>query len=1303
MMSAYEPALAAPGQATADAAGSALFPHSSASAGTAVPAWFDSAFYLAQNPDVAASGAAPYPHFRAHGWRQFRNPSTTFDLWWYWAWHLGSDLSIDPAAHYEQHGRDAGLHTGHPPGERLEAYRKTAFNVATLALFKRLEADAATFARIAANLARMEQWDLADMFAVRACALEPGSASHQALLAGILFRRGGWRRAIEPLRKATALEPGRADWLHDLGHASERLDWLDEAVDAYAKALQLEPDRFDTLYRLGNVHAKRGEQQAAAAAHTRLEALDPEVAALGVGALHQRNGDWVAARDAYAQRLRTLPADAALHHAHGFALEMLLDWEAAAEAYAHALALDDSDDRHHYRLACVLERQERHAEAAAGYAHALERGDPDPDRYYRLGLCLFRAGRLEAAIDAWRGCLAGEDAVLPSVPGDDAGREARLARLQEALSRCIHDADAHFELGTIRERQGELPEAAAAYRQAALRRSEFSARDHYRLGLVLARLGQTQAACEAFVETRLYKRDFSHLPQPQTADIKFEYAEFLDTLAIAPRTVLYESNHGNSINCNPLAVFRQARRRFAGAGWLHVWVVRSGTAVPEELATMADVVLVRHGSSAYLRHLASAGWLVNNTTFPPYFVRRVEQRYLNTWHGTPIKSLGRDVHGSLFDHRNVSRNLLQVTHLAVQNRHTHETLLRSNDVAAVYGGRIAETGHARVDFLVSAGADARAAIRRRLGVAEGVPLVLYAPTYRGEVHTPSFDDGVLAAAVAALSRHPVALVFNAHPFVARQLAGKLPEGVLSIPPGMDITELLAAVDVLVTDYSSILFDFLPTRRPVVLYAPDLERYRAERGMYLPLESLPARLCRDRAGLEAAMGEALAGAVAPGKAAAATLAAYCPRDDGNAAERAVAFFFDDASEAEVPNPRPARTNLLFHAGNFNTNGVTTSFTRLVSQLDPERFSSTVVVDPWNLESYPQRLDRYAELPDGVQRWARMSYPVGCLEDQWLHNRLGTPAVAGERAQRRLALFFQREYRRQFGDARIDAAIDFAGYTPFWTALFGQGRPAGTRAIAYLHNDMQQEIRTRLPSLRKVFEQYRHCDALVSVSASLHRINAENLAACAGVDRHPFTHADNCIDPARIRRDADAALPDDLLQWRGSRSALLGTVGRLSPEKGHARLVDAFAALHAEDPGLGLVIAGEGAERAALLEQVGRLGLDDAVRLTGALDNPFPLIREMDLFVLSSFYEGQAIVLLEALALGTPALSTDVPGPSSVLAGGAGILVENSTAGLIEGMRRWLQERPPAPAWDAEAYRDRALAQFAAIVGHHRTER
>ncbi|UNK57281.1 CDP-glycerol glycerophosphotransferase family protein [Pseudoxanthomonas daejeonensis] len=1265
-----------------------------------VPAWFDAAFYQAQNPDVAGGANAAWRHFRSDGWREFRNPSAGFDLWWYQAAHLEGDHRRDPVAHYLGSGHAAGLETTLASGERLDVARKTQFNLRTLALLDGLQASGAVFARIAGNLAQLRLWDVADMFAVRACELQPEVAAHHALLGAIVAKRNGWRRVVTAMRAATTLEDGRADWFQALGLACERLGWLDDAAGAYASALALDGGDADTHYRLGRVEEQRGRIDAAEACYARVMATDPEVAMLGIGLRHEREKDWAGAERAYRLRLAdpTHAANARLHSAHGYLLETLYRWEEAADAYANALALEPEQAGWHYRRGWMLERLERPAEAAMAYACALACRE-DADWRYRQGTCLHAAGETDAAIDAWLRCVPEELRFAPPSGVDDAAR--RNALLGDLQARTT-DPHLHFELGLACERLGLHAEAAAAYRAGIDRHDAHAPRWSFRLGVVLHRAGLGAEACHAFLATRLFRRDFDIVPEAPavegqaapTRDIKLEYAEFIETLPVRDEVVLYESFHGDSVSCNPLAVFRAARERLAGRGLLHVWAVKPHAAIPEDLAAMPDVVFVQHGSPLYARYLATAGWLVNNNTFMPYFVRRPEQRYLNTWHGTPLKKLGIDIPGALFDHKNALRNLLQATHVAMPNAFTRKTLLASMQVEDVIGARIADTGQARIDLMLGADAEARARLKARLGLAADAKVILYAPTWRGSLDGASLDAALVSEAIARLAGHGARVLFSGHHMVARTL-GPLPDGAMAVPAGMDITELMSVVDVLVTDYSSILFDFLPSGRPVLLYVPDLEQYRRERGLYLDPASLPVQACATPDALEQALVAALGGAAVTGAAVEAARRDYWPLEDGGSAARTVAFFFEDNTRHVVPRAPRSKRTLLFQVGNFSPNGVTASFNRLAGSLDPSRVSVTVTVDPWTLESYPQRLERFAELPAHVARWGRISYPVANREQQWLSARQGGREVLNARQLRLLDTYYVREYARQFGSADFDVVVDFSGYAAFWTALFARGRPAGTRCAVYLHNDMDQELRSRHPQLAKVFEQYPLCDALVSVSDSLDAVNRRRFAGAPGQQPDRFHSVENCIDPGFIRARAGQELPPGLARWREGHM-LLGTVGRLSPEKGHRRLLDAFARVRRAHPAARLVIVGEGPERPVLQQRIAELGLEEDVLLTGALANPYPLMRELDLFVLSSHYEGQGIVLLEALTLGRPVLSTDIPGPQSVLADGAGQLVADSTDGLAEGMCAWLDRPQAGPAWDADGYSRRALARFERAV-------
>ncbi len=153
-----------------------------------------------------------------------------------------------------------------------------------------------------------------------------------------------------------------------------------------------------------------------------------------------------------------------------------------------------------------------------------------------------------------------------------------------------------------------------------------------------------------------------------------------------------------------------------------------------------------------------------------------------------------------------------------------------------YEGEILEAGYPRNDVLVSADRDAMAAeIRRRVGVPEGKRVVLYAPTFRDHDRRNAAVKLDLADAKRTLGDDHVVLV-RGHMMQAFPHVHSHDGFAIDVTTYPDIADLLVIADVLVTDYSSVMFDFVATGRPVVLFTPDLAKYRSTRGLYLDLES-----------------------------------------------------------------------------------------------------------------------------------------------------------------------------------------------------------------------------------------------------------------------------------------------------------------------------------------------------------------------------------------------------------------------------------------------------------------------------------
>ena len=129
------------------------------------------------------------------------------------------------------------------------------------------------------------------------------------------------------------------------------------------------------------------------------------------------------------------------------------------------------------------------------------------------------------------------------------------------------------------------------------------------------------------------------------------------------------------MSCNPYAIFKFLLNDERFKDFTHIWVIESSDYIKREYWRLKNLICVKRGSDLYLRYLASAKYLINNTTFPYYFIRKEGQFYLNTWHGTAMKSLGKYIKTTFLEHSNTQRNFLQTTHIINPNAFMQKVLL----------------------------------------------------------------------------------------------------------------------------------------------------------------------------------------------------------------------------------------------------------------------------------------------------------------------------------------------------------------------------------------------------------------------------------------------------------------------------------------------------------------------------------------------------------------------------------------------------------------------------------------------------
>jgi CDP-glycerol glycerophosphotransferase len=303
---------------------------------------------------------------------------------------------------------------------------------------------------------------------------------------------------------------------------------------------------------------------------------------------------------------------------------------------------------------------------------------------------------------------------------------------------------------------------------------------------------------------------------------------------VDPNLAVYASYWFRGYSCNPRAIYEAARRLVPEVRG--VWVVQRDrvASIPQGV----DYVVAN--SREFYDVMARAAVRINNVNFPNEMEKRPGTIEVQTHHGTPLKQMGLDLQGKSLNHT------IDDVDALLQRVARWDYSISSNEYSTeiwerVYPGQYEslEVGYPRNDVLVTATERDAAAVRRRLGIEPGKRVVLYAPTFRDS--DTDYEPLVDLPSLAQRLGEDWVILARAHYFHESggalshlHAAGRLVD-VSSHPV---VEELQLAADVLVTDYSSVMFDYAILDRPIVIFAPDWEAYRDSRGVYFDLLATP---------------------------------------------------------------------------------------------------------------------------------------------------------------------------------------------------------------------------------------------------------------------------------------------------------------------------------------------------------------------------------------------------------------------------------------------------------------------------------
>lgn len=327
-------------------------------------------------------------------------------------------------------------------------------------------------------------------------------------------------------------------------------------------------------------------------------------------------------------------------------------------------------------------------------------------------------------------------------------------------------------------------------------------------------------------------------------------------IPVNEKMAIFISFHGKGYSDNPKAIYGEMKKDDRFKDFQFIWFIKK--------AHMKDVhiegaKIVAYRSIKYFYYMSKAKFWVINVKMTDEIKKKPNQIYLQTWHGTPLKRLAKDIQTSkdaTFYRTKMSYedmvksydvDVKKYNYMISPNKFCSEVF---PSAFGINKERLIETGYPRNDFITNATSEDIADIKKKYEIPENKKVILYAPTWRDNSYVAAGYTFELKADFLKWKEilgDNYIVLFKPHYNIINKYEGETLGGFLvSVPAEAEINELYVISDILITDYSSVFFDYAVLNRPIYFYMYDLDSYKDElRGFYLDIYTeLPGKIYED---------------------------------------------------------------------------------------------------------------------------------------------------------------------------------------------------------------------------------------------------------------------------------------------------------------------------------------------------------------------------------------------------------------------------------------------------------------------------
>lgn len=780
------------------------------------------------------------------------------------------------------------------------------------------------------------------------------------------------------------------------------------------------------------------------------------------------------------------------------------------------------------------------------------------------------------------------------------------------------------------------------------------------------------------------------------------YQKYIKKVNVNDKFILLEPQQGRSINGSMFYILKELTTNKEYSDYMIYVALREETMHSAEKILsynkIKKVQIIQYLSKEYYKLLATSKYLITDTSFPPCFIKREGQVVLNTWHGTPLKCLGKKSKSDYHSIGNVQKNFIVSDFLVYPNEYTKEHLIEDYMLENICYAKTILAGYPRNTAFFDE--NSRKIIRKELNL-EDKEILVYMPTWRECKTREEIEENAetittqLIQLESELKEHQV-LYVNLHPLDRKAINFELFDKIKQLPEEYETYQFLNIADCLITDYSSVFFDFAITRRKIVLFTYDEEKYLDTRGLYFDFNELPFTKVHTVTELVNAINEP------KGYSEEEFVEKYCSYDDAEITkkicEKVILNKVNDLKIENIKNNK--KENILLYVGNLAKNGITSSVRNLLTNIDTSERNYYLTFSTNKIANNKEQLLTF---PKGVNYIATTGKTNMSIPQKIKFILFKNDLISIDRFKKTINAVYKNEIKRLYGNIKFDSVIQFCGYE-YKKILFYSVFDCNT--AIYVHSDMENEIKTRQiqhnRTLQYAYNAYKKVVVvnkdLVEATANISK-RTDNIFVANNLINYQNVIENSKVQEIEFDEDTQSNITleklKEILENKSKKKFI--TIGRFSPEKGHDRLISAFNKLYDENHDIYLIIiGGVGKKYNDTLELIDKLEAKENIIAIKSVSNPYVILNKCDYFVLSSHYEGFGIVIAEADILEKPVISTDVIGPREFMKQNGGTLVENNEQGLYSGMKKMLKDEVKCMNVDYKKYNENAIKEFYKII-------